>query len=138
MSSQIKLVAEHAKLQLTAANNAKVNGLENAVTQLKADVAVRDTEQSDLMAANAKAIAELESAMADETSAYEEGADEIITALTENVDAGIDSVKEVIDTLIAADATLDNSMLKWGNDAAERKSEMIARIGDTVDVSAGA
>jgi len=138
MSSQIKLVAEHAKLQLTAANNAKVNGLENAVTQLKADVAVRDTEQSDLMAANAKAIAELESAMADETSAYEEGADEIITALTENVDAGIDSVKEVIDTLIAADATLDNSMLKWGNDAAVRKSEMIARIGDTVDVSAGA
>jgi len=138
MSSQIKLVAEHAKAELTAANNAKTDSLENAVTQLKANVAARDVAQGDLMAANAKAIAELESAMADETSAYEEGADEIITALTENVDAGIDSVKEVIDTLIAADATLDNSMLKWGNDAAVRKSEMIARIGDTVDVSAGA
>jgi len=138
MSSQIKLVAEHAKAELTAANNAKTDSLENAVTQLKANVAARDVAQGDLMAANAKAIAELEANMADETEAYERGAHEIITALTENIDAGVDSVKEVIDTLIAADTALDTSMLKWGQEAANRKSEMIARIGDTVDVSAGA
>ena len=113
MSSQIKLVAEHAKAELTAANNAKTDSLENAVTQLKANVAARDVAQGDLMAANAKAIAELEANMADETEAYERGAHEIITALTENIDAGVDSVKEVIDTLIAADTALDTSMLKW-------------------------
>jgi len=56
----------------------------------------------------------------------------IISELNENGEEGIDSVKEVMDALIAADAALDASMIQWGVDAAARKAAMVAQIGDTV------
>jgi|TARA_R100000081_G_scaffold57848_1_gene28568 hypothetical protein len=135
--STIKQVAEHAKAELVKANDAKKSTLDTAVVKLKAETAQRDSEQEDLMVANAKAIAELESNMDAETEAYVKGAADVISALTANEDAGVDSVSEVVAALIAADDELDNSMLKWGADAEEREGEMIEEIGETVDVSAG-
>jgi len=135
MSSQIKLVAEHAKAQLLEANNEKADTLDSAVAALKADTVDRDEEQSQIMEANAKAIEELETQMGVEIENYSNHTEGIISSLTENEDGGLDSVKEVIDTLIKADQELDDSMLEWKEKADERKAEMITEIGDVIDVA---
>jgi len=132
MSTQIELVASHAKAQLTAANDQKTEVLNKAVDSLTGDVAARDAQHAQTMEANAKAILELEDTMQSRYEEYEKSTSEIIANLTENGEEGIDSVKEVMDALIAADAALDASMIQWGVDAAARKAAMVAQIGDTV------
>jgi len=131
MSTQIELVASHAKAQLTAANDRKTEVLGKAVDSLTADVAGRDAQHAQTMEANAKAIAELENQMQVRYDDYAATTSKIISELNEN-EEGIDSVKEVMDALIAADAALDASMIQWGVDAAARKAAMVAQIGDTV------
>ncbi len=136
MSTKIQQVAEHAKDQLSKANDAKVDSLNDAVAKLKFDVANRDEEQSEAMEINAKEIAGLEANMQARYDEYSAKTTKMIAELTSNEQEGIDSVSEVVAALIAADAALDYSMLQWGVDAEARKAAMIAQIGDTVDVSA--
>ena len=109
--------------------------LDAHVAQFKEDAAGRDTAHQNVLDKNAKEVTSLEDSMDTLTEDYENFASGVIAALTANDEADTDSIKEAVDTLAAADAELDDSMLKWGDDATARKDEMIAQIGDDVDVS---
>ena len=135
MSSTIKQIAESAKRELVQANDAKKSTLDAHVAQFKEEVAGRDTAHQDLMDKNAKQMSSLEDSMDAVTTEYESFASGVIADLTENDEADTDSIKEAVDTLAEADAELDASMLKWGDDATERKNIMIAEIGNAIDVS---
>ena len=133
--STIKEIAEHAKLELVKANEDKKTTLEAHVSQFKDDVKGRDQGHQSTLDSNAKEVSEMESSMDAVRDEYVGFATSVISDLLENDEVKLDSIKEAVDTLAAADGELDDSMLKWGEDAAVRKAEMVSEIGDTVDVS---
>ena len=135
MSSTIKQIAEYAKLELVKANEDKQNTLEAHVAQFKSDVAGRDQQHQEALDSNAKEVSQMESNMDTNKDEYVEFATKVISDLTANSDVDTDSIAEAVATLAEADNELDDSMLKWGEDADSRKAEMVAEIGDTVDVS---